>query len=184
MTFAGGSSLLHPNQCGLLLGLCTTNAVATLTHEIRTLQRPRRKVSTLFLDIKAGFDNVNANKLRAQLLKHETPSYMVDWISYFLAERTYTLVFQGSPKTPAPVLVGTHQGSPISPLLFLIYVAPLHIDIPKALMVWYVDHFSVTVAAESHRTNIRRLPGIFRILARKRLALDVEFSLQKTELIH
>ena len=54
------AGLLHPNQCGCLPGLSTSDAAATLTHEVRTLQRPLLKVSTLFLDIKAGFDNVNA----------------------------------------------------------------------------------------------------------------------------
>jgi len=55
--------LLHPNQCGSLLGLSTYDACLTLTNDIKTMQRPRLKVSSLFLDIKAGFDNVNNNTL-------------------------------------------------------------------------------------------------------------------------
>ena len=51
-------------------------------------------------------------------------------------------------------------------------------------MVSYVDYFCVTVASESHRTNIGRLQGIVRVLARKGRPLDVEFSMPKTELIH
>ena len=35
------ANLFHPNQCGSLLGLSTTDACATLIHEVRTLQRPR-----------------------------------------------------------------------------------------------------------------------------------------------
>jgi len=31
---------LHPNQCGSLPGLSSTDACLTLTHEIKTLQRP------------------------------------------------------------------------------------------------------------------------------------------------
>jgi len=78
------------------------------------------EVSTLFLDIKAGFDNVNAFSLRARLLASRVPSYMVDWVSSFLSERTCTLVFQGSPNISSSVSVGTPQLSPISPLLFLL----------------------------------------------------------------
>ena len=55
-----------------------------MIHEVRTLQRPRWAVSTLFLDIKAGFDNVNASKLRALLLAKNIPAYMVDWVIFFL----------------------------------------------------------------------------------------------------
>ena len=89
---ARSRGLLHPNQCGSLPGLSSTDACLTLTHEIRTLQRPRLKVSTLFLDIKAGFDNVDASILRARLLASLVPSYMVDWVSSLLSERTCTLV--------------------------------------------------------------------------------------------
>jgi len=181
---ARSKGLLHPNQYRSLPGLSSTDACLTLTHEIRTLQRPRLKVSTLFLDIKAGFDNVDASILRARLLASHVPSYMVDWVSSFLSERTSTLVFQGSPNVSSPVSVGTPQGSPISPLLFLLYVAPLHMTIPKGLMVSYVDDFSVTVASSSYRGNIRRLQGLFTTIFSKGRDIGVSFSVPKTELIH
>ena len=133
------AGLLHPNQCGSLPGLSATNACATLIHEVRTLQRPRLKVSTLFLDIKAGFDNGDVATRRSQLLKKKIPCNMVDWVSSFLSERRCTLVFQASPNTSSPVPVGTPLGSPISPLLFQIYVAPLHKSFPKGIMVSYVE---------------------------------------------
>ena len=175
---------LHPNQCGSLPGLSTSDAVATLTHEVKTLQRPLLKVSTLFLEIKAGFDNVNVSKLRALLLSKNISSNMVDWVSSFLTGRWCTLVFQGAPDLSAPVSVGTPQGSPLSPLLFLIYVAPLHSRIPTGIMVSYVDDFSLTVVSPSHRSNIRRLEGLFLEISRRASALDVPFSVPKTELIH
>ena len=134
-SLARQAGLLHPNQCGSLPGLSTSDAVATLTHEVNTLQRPLLKISTLLLDIKAGFDNVNATKLRTLLLSKNIPTYMVDWVSSFLTGRKCTLVFQGAPNIPALVSVGTPQGSPLSPLLFLIYVTPLHFRIPTGIMV-------------------------------------------------
>ena len=183
-SLARQAGLLHPNQCGSLPGLSTSDAVATLTHEVKTLQRPLLKVSTLFLDIKAGFDNVNASKLQALLLTKNIPSYMVDWVSSFLTGRKCTLVFQGAPNISAPVSVGTPQGSPLSPLIFHIYVAPLHFRIPKSIMVSYVDDFSLTVASPSHRSNIRRLQGLFLDISQRASALEVSFSVPKTELIH
>jgi len=175
--------LLHPNQCGSLPGLSTYDACLTLTNDVRTLQRPRLKVSSLFLDIKAGFDNVD-NKILARILREGgIPPYLVSWVSSFLGERSCTLVFQGAPGTPAPVNVGAPQGSPISPLLFLLYVAPLHFGIPRCLMISYVDDFALTVASLSYRGNIRRLQDLFDKLERKASRLGVSFSVAKRELI-
>ena len=78
------AGLFHPNQCGSRPGLSTSDERATLIHEIRTIQPPRWAVSTLFLDMKAGFANVNASKLRALLLAKNIHSYMIDWVTSFL----------------------------------------------------------------------------------------------------
>ena len=177
-------NILHPNQCGSLTDLSASDACLSLAHEVRTLERPRLKVSTLFLNIKAGFNNVNASTLRAALLAKHTPSYMVDRVSSFLSERTCTLVFLGSPNLPAPVSVGSPQRALIAPLLFLRYITLLHSAIPKGIMLSYVDDFSITVASESHRDNIRCLQRTYSEIADRGRRLGVSFSVPKTELIH
>jgi len=176
--------LLHPNQCGSLPGLSTYDAVLTLTNDVKILQRPRLKVSSLFLDIKAGFDNVDNSTLARILREGGIPPYLVSWVSSFLGERSCTLVFQGAPGTPSPVNVGAPQGSPISPLLFLLYVAPLHFAIPRGLMISYVDDFALTVVSLSYRGNIRRLQDLFNMLEGKESRLGGSISVAKTELIH
>ena len=181
---ARSKGLFHPTQYGSLPGLSSSDACLALTHEFRTLQRPRLKVSTLFLDIKAGFDNVDASTLRAKLLASQVPSYMVDWVSSFLSERTSTLVFQGSPNIRSPVSVDTPQGTAISPLLFLVYVTPLHMLVLRGLMVFYVEDLLITVAFPSHRGNIRLLQRHFSTMATRGPNIGVSFSVPKTELIH
>jgi len=93
-------------------------------------------------------------------------------------------VFPGSPNISSSVSVGTPQRSPISPLLFLLYVPPLHMSIPRGLMVSYVDDFSLTVASISYRGNIRCLQRLFSTIAAKGRGIGVSFSVPKIELIH
>jgi len=176
--------LLHPNQCDSLPGLTSYDACLSLTNDVRTLQRPRLKVSSLFLDIKAGFDNVDNKTLAWIITEGGIPPNLVSWVSSLLGERSCTLVFEGAPGTPAPVNVGAPQGSPISSLLFLLYVAPLHFGIPRGLMISYGDDFALTVASLSYRGNIRRLQDLFARLERKASRLGVSFLVAKTELIH
>ena len=184
LTAAQLRGLLHPNQCGSLPRLSTYNACLTLTNDVKTLQRPGLKVSSLFLDIKAGFDNVDNNTLAQILREGGIPPYLVSWVSSCLGERSCTLICQGAPGTPAPVNVGAPQGSPISPLLVLLYVARLHFRIPRGLMISYVDDFALTVASLSYCGNIHRLQELFERLEKKSSRLGVSFSVAQTELLH
>jgi len=148
------ASLLDPHQCGSLAGLSTSNATTTLTHEVRTLQMAGSKVLTLFLDIKGWFDNVNSSTLCSMLRAKAVNPYLVSWTRSFLTGRTCRLRYQRSPRVFAPVAVGTPQGSPVSTLLFVIYVSRLHCEIPQGLTLSYVDDFGLTVSSTSYRRNI------------------------------
>ena len=153
-------------------------------NDVKALERPRLKVSSLFLHIKAGFDNFDNPTLARILREGGITRYLVSRISSFLGDHSSTLVFQGAPGTPAPINVWAPQGFPISPLLFLIYVSPLHFRIPRGLMLSYVDDFALTTASLSYRGNIRRQQELFRTILAKAARLGISFSLLKTELIH
>jgi len=178
------AGLLNAHQCGSLAGLSASDATTTLAHEVRTLQMAGGKVSTLFLDIKGGFDNVNPSTLCSMLKAKAVNPYLVSWTRSFLTGRTCRLCYQGSPKVFAPVAVGTPQGSPVSPLLFVIYVSRLHLEVPQGLTLSYVDDFGLTVSSTSYRRNIQSLQRQYAMLKARGARLGVGFSVPKTELIH
>jgi len=177
-------SLIHPLQCGSLPGRSTADAALVLQHTVESFYCLRYRVSTLFLDVKGGFDNVESPSLLSLLRRKGVSPYLVQWIGSFLRDSTCRLTFQGSPRSFAPVSVGVPQGSPISPLLFVIYVYSLHLEIPRSLIISYVDDFAVTVASPSYRTNVRLLQKSFSALKRKASPINISFSVPKTELIH
>jgi len=177
-------SLIHPLQCGSLPGRSTADAALVLQHNVESFHRLRYKVSTLFLDVKGGFDNVESPSLLALLRRKGVSSYLVQWVGSFLRDHTCRLTFQGSPRLFPPVLVGVLQGSPISPLLFVIYVSSPHLEVPRTLIISYVDDFAVTVTSPSYRTNVRLLQKSFSALKRQASPINISFSIPKTELIH
>ena len=80
--------------------------------------------------------------------------------------------------------MGVHQGSPICPLLFIIFLSSLHLDIPRSLIVSYVDDFAVTIALPSYRTHVCLLLKSFSSLKRKASPITISFSVPKIELIY
>ena len=176
--------LIHSNKCGSVAGVSAFNAVTSLNHEAVTAQKRRLKASTLFLDIKGGFDNVHPPALTRYLLMKGVFPYIVAWVRSFLCGRSCRLNFQGTPRAFMDVAVGTPQGSPISPLLFVLYVAPLYHGEHTQNTFSFVDDFALTSMATSNRRNVQILQARFRTLSRKANRLGLSFSIPQTELIH
>ena len=181
---AQATGLINPHQCSSLAGVSASDAVTTLSHEVKTLQMAGRKVSTLFLDIKGSFNNVNPATLCGMLRAKGVNPYLVSWTKSFLTGRSCRLLSQRSPRVWAPVSVGSPQGSPVSPLLFCFYVSRLHSEMPHGLCLSYVDDFGLTVSSASYRRNIQILQQQYARLKARGARLGVRFSIPKTELIH
>jgi len=116
-------SLIHRLQCGSLPGRSTTDAVLVLQHHVESFHRLRYKVSTLFLEVKGGFDNVESPSLLSLLRRKGVSPYLVQFVSSFLRDRTCHLTFQGSPRLFAPVSVGSLNDPP-SPHFCSSYTSP------------------------------------------------------------
>ena len=81
-------------------------------------------------------------------------------------------------------MVGTPQGLPIAPLLFVLYIASLHPTIPQGRAISCVDDLTITVGTDSVHSNIRALQYFFGIIQRRGADLGLAFSVPKTELIY
>lgn len=80
--------------------------------------------------------------------------------------------------------VGTPQCSPISPLLFVIYVSRLHVEIPYGLTLSYVDDFALLGSTTSYHRDVRLVHKHYALINGRGSQLGVGFSISKTELIH
>lgn len=75
-------------------------------------------------DIDAAFNRVHHDKLAEIMTKAGFPKYLVSWIHGFCTNRTLSFHFNGEDETPKTFESGLPQGSPLSPILFVVYSAP------------------------------------------------------------
>ena len=179
------TSLLHCSQIGGRLKKSAIDAALLLTNEVELNRRAKRKTSTLFLDVKGAFDHVAKNQLLVILQKLRLPTNLIAWVSSFLTDRVLRLSFDGQLEQFSKIETGIPQGSPTSPILFLIYIRDLFPSLASSVRVLsYIDDIALTTSSTSLKKNVRILEREVAKLQELAIRNAIEFDLAKTELIH
>ena len=185
---ANTTGLLHNSQLGGRKQRSTVDAALLLVQYVEE-QRISRKVpsnaitSTIFLDIKGGFDHVSKQKLIRVLERLCLPQTLISCVSSFLSDRYTQLAFSDQmQQQPTGLLIGIPQGSPVSPILFLLYIRDIIAD--RAFQLSYIDDFSLSVTSTSAKKNCKAIERIVADLVKAANEQGVSFNPKKTELIH
>lgn len=137
--------ILPAEQYGGRGGYCATDAVLELTDHIKTNKGP---TTAMMIDIQGAFDNVDRERLIETMEEYKIPSAAQRWTHHFVSERTATMIIDGAAGEEKRVETGIPQGSPISPLLFLLYTTPLYSKIKEfgAKVSGFVDDITVFIS--------------------------------------
>jgi len=177
------TNLLHKSQIGGRLSKSAIDTALLIQTEVEQNKANKLKTSTLFLDVKGAFDHVSKNRLLETLQSLKLPLSLLFWIKSFMEDRVLRLSFDNQSEEFSAIDTGIPQGSPVSPILFLIYIRDLF---KSKLVKWYsyMDDISMTAASKSYKKNI----VILEREARKLVLLGdknlIQFDISKTELIH
>jgi len=79
----------------------------------------------LLFDISGFFDNINPGRAIHILRNKGFPANVCDWAMSFLTGCTASLKIGTYESSPFPILNGTPQGSPLSPILSVLYTSSL-----------------------------------------------------------
>ena len=159
------------------------NAALLLQNEVETNKSYKLKTTTLFLDVKGAFDHVSKNRLLQIMISLLLPTSLILWVSSFLDDRVLRLAFDNSIEAFKSILTSIPQGSPISPILFLIYIRDLF-KLANVSFRSYLDDITLITASNSLKKNIktleREVKDIFDLGDKNAISFDKD----KTELIH
>ena len=139
----------------------------------------------VLLDIKGAFNHVSANQLLSIYKELKLPIIFTQQVTTFLSNRKLQLSFNGQIQEKVKLETGIPQGSPISPILFLLYIRNIYrLEIEETYSLSYIDDFAITVTSNSAKSNCKKLERIALELMSKAKKAIISFNISKTELIY
>ena len=163
------------------------DAVAILVQKVQDIWNNRQIAGTLLMDVKGAFDHVSRAKLAQRMADLGIDDNLIGWTQSFLTDRWIELVIDGFINPKCKIETGIPQGSPVSPILFLIYISGVFLEIerqvPDITCLSFMDDLGFLVAGKS-------IPEIKKSLEKAgKITLDwgtrnvVTYDISKTEAI-
>lgn len=107
----------------------------------------------LTLDIKGAFDAILSGRLVRRLREQGWPNHLVSWAASFATNRTVQVRLDGETGPQQKVSCGLSQGSPISPILFTLYISPLFKLDENVSRLGYADDMAILATNKTLEEN-------------------------------
>jgi len=118
----------HPSQMGAQAENSAVNAllqtidpIAKAISQKQVSNKFPLRPAVLTHDIEGGFNHVHPATFREVLLQRQMLLYFTNWVTAFNTDQKLAFGIDQHTVQPQPYECGLPQGSPISPILFLIY---------------------------------------------------------------
>ena len=151
MSWAENTDRLPTEQSGFRKHHSTNDKLFELTQAVCQAQR---RVGAIFLDIEKAFERVWYKDIRYELLHMNASALLHRWISSFLRDRTVKVRILGHTSREIAINYGVPQGSPISPLLFLLYMSKLPKLLPNTRRSLFTDDFMIYSESSIIRSDL------------------------------
>jgi len=176
--------VLHVNQAGALPQRSATDIAAALTHDVERARR-RKKVATLVtMDVEGAYDAILPNRLILQLRKQGWPEFLIRWLALYLAKRLASVRFEDAIAEALELLCGIPQGSPLSPILYLLATAALY-ELPGATHRYgYADDTAMLFVGDTLDETTAQANAAIATMEAWGRQEGFAFDVKKTEVMH
>ena len=100
-------------------GVSKTDAIHSARIVIKKYREKQKKLHAAFLDLEKAFDKVPYGVIWWALRKHRVPEEYVQWIKLIYHNASSHVQTAAGQSKEFQIKVGVHQGSVLSPLLFI-----------------------------------------------------------------
>ena len=107
-------------QCGFVSGHPTTDAIFIIRQLVEKFSRKKIQLYHILVELEKAFDKVARAAIQQALRRQRVPERLVILVMALYTSFTYKVRVAGELSTDFPIDVGVHQGSALSPLLFII----------------------------------------------------------------
>src|SRR5438552_2378180 len=177
--------LLPANHFGGCPQRTTEDAMMILTENVYRSWKQREIFSVIFMDVAGAFNNIHHSRLIHNMKQRRIPTQIVKLVQSFLTGRTTQLRFNGVTSTDINIEAGIPQGSPLSPILFMLYNAEL-LEITEVpdLALGFIDDIAYGISGLTAQRNIERLQEILSKSEKWKEKHGAQFEPSKYMLIH
>lgn len=180
-------SKLHPGQMGARKERCAINAVASLVHQVQKKWSQKELAAALFMDVKGAFDHFSKTQLISRMVELEIDGNLIRWTRSFLTDQKLELVIDGHNHQEKDVETGIPQGSPASPILFLLYISgvfeQVERQLPEVMSLSFVDDLGFIASGKSIKEISNTLEKVGKIVLKWGEENAVTYDTAITELI-
>ena len=151
--------MFSSTQSGFRNKHMTSEQLLRLSEECHQSFKSGKNVAALFLDAEAAFDQCWHNGIKYKLKKNlGLPNRIIRLVTSFLTNRSLTVVHEGHHSHQVRLEAGTPQGSPLSPLIYVLYVN----DYPKEIqytstLSQFADDSALWASAYTRAMAIRKV---------------------------
>ena len=162
----------------------SADLTAYLTHDIETTLAKGLTATIATLDIKRASETVLPGRLVRRLREQGWPTQLCNWISSSATKREVCICIDGEIGEPISISCGLPQGSPISPILFMLYISPLFKLESLKKSFGYADDFAILMLSPTLNENVEKLRTAVNQALSWGDTEGVTFDPGKSELLH
>ena len=147
----------------------------------------KQQLGALFMDVKGAFDCVIKKQLLQRMIELKIPTFLTKWTDSFLTNRQAQLVIDGFTCKLQDICAGVPQGSPVSPILFNIYLSGIFDKIeqenPDITALSFADDIAFLAPGKTVKDIQDALTNAGELAVKWGLINNVTFDINKTEAI-